>query len=267
MAELNDLIRRYWLWGAVAVVAIVAFLSAPGDYGATATAILHGLCAQTPSHTLHFGDRPLPFDARMTGIYGGLFVTIATLAGRGTLLRHGDPPPNIIAFLGVLVGAMAIDGTNSLMTDLGVWHPYMPTNAMRIATGYGAGVALGVALGWLLASSLWRMSSPDVAVGKLVDLRIPAVGLGVYGALLILRPEWLHLPVSLLLVASAWLTVSLLMLVIVLLVSRLDAGVRRFEQLHVPVAVAALLAISVMLALAGARFWVERTLGITNAMF
>jgi hypothetical protein len=138
---------------------------------------------------------------------------------------------------------------------------------MRIATGYGAGVALGVALGWLLASSLWRMSSPDVAVGKLVDLRIPAVCLGVYGALLILRPEWLHLPVSLLLVASAWLTVSLLMLVIVLLVSRLDAGVRRFEQLHVPVAVAALLAISVMLALAGARFWVERTLGITNAMF
>lgn len=266
MYRIIDISTRFWLWGIVVAIAGVAFWASPGGYGGTSRTLLHGLCAQTPSHTLRFGDRMLPFDSRMTGIYGGFMVTFLVIIARRRLLHYGNPPRRVVAVLVALVAAMAIDGTNSLLTDLGLWHPYEPTNALRVVTGYGTGVALAVVLGWLLASSVWNLASPAAAVETVHDLATPVLGFCGYAVMLGWRPEWLHLPVSLLLVTSAWVAVSLLMLVIVLLTLRLDAGVRRVEQLHLPVAIAALLAVSVMLGLAGARFWLERTLGITNAM-
>lgn len=260
------LAKAYWLWAGVALVASVAFFASPGSYEGTSYAILHGLCAQTPSHTIKFGDSPLPFDARMTGIYSGFLVTLGSIFVRGALFRYGNPPKWIVATLAALVLAMAVDGFNSLLTDLGVWHPYVSGNAMRVLTGYGAGSALAVALGWLVASSAWNLGSPDVAVGRREDLLIPVGGLLCFGSVLAWSPGWLHFPVSLTLVVSAWLTVTLLMLVIVLLGLRLDARVRSFGELHVPVAISALLALSVMIGLASARFWAERTFGITNSM-
>jgi hypothetical protein len=168
--------------------------------------------------------------------------------------------------MAVLVGAMAVDGFNSLLADVGLWHPYGSSNAMRVVTGYGVGVVLAIALCWLLASSVWNMSSPEPSVRGVGDLLAPAVGLVLYAAVLWASPAILHLPMSILLVISAWLTVSLLMLVIVLLTLRLDATIRNLRNLHVPGAISALLAVSVMIALAAARYWVEHRFGISNAM-
>ncbi len=259
-------IREYWLWTAVLAVIGIAFFGSPGNYGATAHAVLHGLCAQTPSHTFMFGDRMLPFDARMTGIYGGLLVTLGAIVARGRLFHYGNPPVRVIVVLAGLVALMAIDGFNSLLTDLGLWHPYQSRNELRVATGYGTGVTLAVMLSWLLASSAWNLGSPRVAIDRWRDLLVSAVGLVGYVALLLAGPWWLHFPVSMLLVASAWITVTMLLLVIVLLVLKLDSQVRHVSHLHVPVAISALLAVSVMIGLAGARFWAERAFGISNAM-
>lgn len=259
-------IREYWLWSAVLAVAGVVFFGAPGSYTGTSHAILHGLCAQTPSHTISFEGQMLPFDARMTGIYGGFLITLGTIAASGKLFCFGNPPKRVIAVLAVLVGLMAVDGFNSLLTDLMLWHPYESGNGLRVATGYGTGVALAVALGWLLASSAWNLGSSSAAIGRLRDLVAPGVGLVAFGLVLIASPGWLHFSVSMLLVLSAWTTVTMLMLVIVLLSLKLDSQVRQFRHLHVPVAISALLAVSVMIGLAGARFWAERTFGISNAM-
>ncbi len=264
--QIRSMLRRFWLWAAVLCIGVVAFIGAPGDYTGTSHAILHGLCAQTPSHTLTFGGKMLPFDSRMTGIYGGFLVTIAMIVYQGKLFHYGNPPLRIVCTLSALVGAMAIDGFNSLLFDLGLWNPYVPQNALRIVTGYGVGVALAVAMSWLLASSVWNLSRPTAAITGPGDLAVPAIGLIVYGALLLVRPTWLHFPVSILLVISAWITVTMLMLVIVLLSLKLDERVRSVQHLHAPVAISALLAVSVMMVLAGARFWVEQTFGITNAM-
>jgi len=260
------LLRAYWLWTGVALVCAVVFFSSPGGYNGTAHALLHGLCAQTPSHTLMIGGEALPFDARMTGIYGGFLVTVATIAARGRLFWYGNPPIRVSILLGALVGLMAVDGLNSLLTDLGMWHPYRPHNALRVVTGCGAGVALAVVLGWLVASSVWRLSAPRPAMGKIQDLAAPVVGFGGFGVILLARPYWLHFPVSMLLVVSAWIAVTMLVLVIALLAFRLDSKILTLRQLHVPVAISALAAISVMLALAGGRYWLEHTFGLSNAM-
>jgi len=259
-------IREYWLWAAVLAVGSVAFFGSPGDYAETSHAILHGLCAQTPSHTIMFGGEMLPFDARMTGIYGGFLITLGSIAASGKLFRYGNPPIRVTAVLALLVGLMAVDGFNSLLTDLVLWHPYESGSGLRVATGYGTGVALAVALSWLLASSAWNLGSPNVAIGRLRDLLAPGIGLVAYGVLLFASPGALHFPVSMLLVLSAWITVTMLMLVIVLLALKLDSQVRQVRHLHVPVAISALLAVSVMIGLAGVRFWAERTFGISNAM-
>lgn len=265
LAEIVANCKRCPLWGDVVLVAIAAFFSNPGGYADTSYALLHGLCAQTPSHTIHFGSHPLPLDARMTGIYGGFLITFVGLLLSRRVLHYGAIPKSVIALLVVLLLAMAADGTNSLLTDLGLWHPWTSSNSLRLITGYGVGVGLAVVLSWLLASSTWHLSRPTTGVRKVGDLWYAAVGLVLYGGLLLWSPGWLHLPVTTLLVLSAWLTVTLLVLVTVLLVLKLDESVRSVGALHVPGAMAAILAITVMIGLGSFRFWVERTLGVSNA--
>ncbi len=259
-------IREFWLWPVVLVAGAIVFLAAPGPYGHTAHEVLHGLCAQTPSHTISIGGQPLPFDSRMTGIYGGVLITLGVLIAKNAVFRYGALSKGSMAILVMLVAGMAVDGFNSLFHDLMIWHPYAPSNAMRLVTGYGTGCALAIGLSWLLGSSTWKMSTAQPTVGGWRDFVGPMAGLLAFGAALLVRPDWSRLPITVLLVVSAWITIALLMLVIVLLTARLDERVRRVEQLHVPGAIAAVLAIAAMLLLATFRFWVERTFGISNSM-
>ena len=266
MSTLPQTLRHYWLWVAVVLVGLALFVQWPGNYASTSHSLLHGLCAQTPSHTFMLNGEPLPFDARMTGIYGGLLITVVGLAVRGRVFYSGDIPVPVMASLGLLVSVMAVDGFNSLFTDLGIGQVYPPTNVGRLVTGYGAGMALGVALCWLVAASAWRISRPLPGVATLRELAIPIVGLSIYGPLVVLGPDWMLLPVTACLVVSAWLTTTLLMLVIVLLAFRIEERISSIRALHVPVAIAALLGVVAMLVLAGGRFWLERTLGISHAL-
>lgn len=266
MTALWNTIREFWLWILVIAVGAVAFIGVPGGYTSTSHALLHGLCAQTPSHTFSFDGERLPFDARMTGIYGGLLLTTTVLATRRRLFCSGDVPRPVMAALGLLVGAMAIDGFNSLFTDLRIGQLYSPNNMARLITGYGAGMALAVGLCWLVSASAWRMSRPVPGVRTLIELVAPLGSLPVYGVLVAFGPDWLLLPLTVLLVFSAWLTMTMLMLVVVMLVFRIDDQIRSMSALHVPVAIAALLGICAMLALAGGRFCLEGTLGISNAL-
>lgn len=266
MSILPHSLRHYWLWVGIVAVGLVAFVQFPGEYTATSHSLLHGLCAQTPSHTFMLGGEPLPFDARMTGIYGGLLITVIALAVSGRVMCSGDIPRRVIWALGLLVGAMAVDGFNSLFTDLRIGQLYAPTNIGRLVTGYGTGMALGVVLCWLVAAAIWRIGRPVPAVRSIRNLIVPAAGIMIYGPLVVFGPGWMLLPVTALLVLSAWLTMTLLMLVIVLLAFRIEDRIGSVQSLHVPVAIAAMLGISAMLLLAGGRFWLERTLGISNAL-
>ena len=266
MSALPHTLRHYWLWFAVALAGVTVFVQAPGGYASTSHSLLHGLCAQTPSHTFMLGGEPLPFDARMTGIYGGLLTTVLGLALRGRVFRSGDIPGTVRTFLGLLIAVMAVDGFNSLFTDLGIGQLYVPTNVGRLVSGYGAGMALGVGLCWLVAASTWRMSRPLPGVASLREFISPLAGLAIYVPVVILGPDWALLPVTAFLVVSAWLTMSLMMLVIVLLAFRIEDEITSIRALHVPVAISAMLGMCAMLLLAGGRFWLERTLGISNAL-
>lgn len=259
-------LQRYWLWYAIVIGGLAIFLLVPGGFADKSRTLLHGLCAQTPSHSLSFGGVVLPFDARMTGIYSGTMATLIYLMVRGRFLALGVPPWKVMAVLALFVTTMAADGFNSLLTDIGSWHPWRPRNEFRLVSGYLAGVSLGTVLAWLLGSALYRVGKRHAGVAGFRDIVMILVPLAPYGVLLFSGATWLYMPVSMMLIVSAWLTMTVLGLSVIVLAFRLDERVVRIHHLHVPGAVAALLGLGIMLVLAFGRMWLERTMGIPSTL-
>lgn len=253
-----------WPFVAALVLAMATLFVAIGmdSLASSSRAVLHGLCAQRPSHSFSAGGHLLPFDARMTGIYSGSLATWIVLATRGRLLTAGTPPWPVTVLLGAGVLALALDGTNALLVDLALWHPWEPLNETRYFTGFATGVALATLEVWLIGTSLWRMSAPSPVWSGVRELWW-AVPVAVGGFLLIrMDVGWTYPIVVAMLLLSAWLTVTGLALVIVLAAFRLERKVDSLRQLEPPVVVAACAAIGIIIGLAQLRFWLERTLGI-----
>lgn len=259
-------LRAVWLWPALVLAAFALLTFTPGSLAVKAHDVLHGLCAQQPGHSIVIGGQMLPFDARMTGIYGGTLVTYAWLIWARRLYRQRDPARWVFALCIALIGSMGIDGFNSLLTDLGLWHPYETTNTARLITGAGAGVAIALVLGWLFATSVWSRGEMGAVIDAPRDLLPVLIGCAAYIALVETRPGWLLQPLAYALVLSAWLTLSALVLIILILATKRDRTFPRVEELHVPAALALLGGLALMAALAGGRFWLEHRLGIPTSM-
>jgi uncharacterized membrane protein len=241
------------------------FLLAPWPLAHKAHALLHGLCAQRPSHTLSLGGTLLPFDARMTGIYLGFAVSAAWLLWRGRLRAWRLPPRRAAAVLAAFVALLAVDGSNALLLDIGVGPVYPPDNRLRLATGLLTGITLAVALAYVLATTLWRRGDPRLApvaglreVGLLVLLQAPPAAAALSG--------WglLYVPLTLLLVGSATVVVGSLVLASITLVRLRDGSYESVRDLHGVAAVALVVAVVVMGSIAGARFWAEQAFGIVT---
>ena len=250
---------------ALAALVVGVFFLAPWSFEDKARAALHGLCAQTPSHSFALGERRLPFDARMTGIYGGFLVTAAYLLLRGRTRVFGLPPLRVLAALGLFVVAMAVDGLNSFLLDLQVWHAYAPQNDLRLATGLLTGIALATVVWFLVGSTLWRDGHGDPKappVGGLRELALVVVLQAPFALLVRSGASWAWVPLAVALLASAVFAVGAILLVIVVLLRRQDATFTAPSQLRAPAAAALLLAFVAMAAIAGARYWLEATIGL-----
>ncbi len=204
----------------------------------------------------------LPFDARMTGIYIGALAAWFVLAVRGRLLSAATPSRPVLAVLALAVVSLAVDGFNAMFVDLGTWHPYPPMNQVRFITGFGTGVAIVSLEVWLLGGTFWKIGRNRPSWRGLVDLAwcVPTI-LMVLGAIL-LDLSWTYTVFATALLASAWITVTGLVLVIVVSVLRLERRIDSPRALDWPLVGSALLAIGVIIGLAQFRFWLERALGI-----
>jgi uncharacterized membrane protein len=239
----------------VAGLATAGFLLAPGDLAHKAHMALHGLCAQNPARTYALGGAPLPFDARMTGLYLG-----AALAG-GPLLLAGRRGVRIdrrwLALLLAGIVVMGMDGLNSLRVDLGLAAWWTPDNGLRLGTGLLAGAGLGVAIIWLVNLALWPTAAPL--------LRASEAGAAGAAGLVLSGAGWAFWPLTALLIAAAVLTFVGLNLAVLGLVASAEtpAGAGRWRAaLRAPLATVALAAALVEIAaLAGGRYALEAALG------
>jgi uncharacterized membrane protein len=259
-AELDErepFYRRHLL-AIVAFFLAMAFLAAPWPFELKAHAAMHGLCAQTPSHSFYFDGRALPFDGRMTGIYSGLLATVVVLTAFGRHRAAGLPSVGAGVILLLFLGAMAIDGFDSLLTDLGEWHPYGPSNEMRLLTGWMAGVGIGTVMVMLVGMTLWQrprtrdrvMPSwwwPFALLLPLIPVRL-LIGTGA---------DVIFYTFSLLLMASAVIAFTTLVLVTILMLLNRENRFDRFAQLRGTAAISVFIAIAIILGIGGARFWLE----------
>ena len=241
---------------------LLLFLAIPSSFEHKVHLALHGLCAQRPSHSYWFGDGRLPFDARMTGIYLGFGAAAVYLLARRAHRRSGSFTLPVLALLAAMVGIMAADGFNSLLLDLRLPYLYEPRNALRVVTGALAGVVLALALTYLSAVTFWRPSTsrraPVDSARELAPLLLAPV---LAMALLLWRPAFLYMPMSLLLMACAVAVIAWLALICIVLIAQREFTFHRTHELE-PFAVRAIIvAVVVMGALSMGRVVVERLAG------
>ena len=253
------------LFPILALGALAAFLAFPMPLDEKSYAALHGLCAQRPSHSYLFGDRQLPFDARMTGIYGGFLTTSIYLAARGRYRVFGLPRLSGGVALLAGVALMGVDGANSLLVDLGLWHPYEPRNEIRLATGVLTGLALAVAICYLLSTTLWQRGwASRRVVGDLQEILLLLALQAPFAALVVSEIGWLYAPITLLLLLSAVTVVSALALIVATIVRRRDNSYASVGQLDRAATVSFVIGLAVMALIAGGRFWLERATGVQS---
>lgn len=259
-------IRNYWLWPAILLCGLAILALSPGGFAEKSKLLLHGLCAQTPSHTFNIGDQPLPFDARMTGIYTGVFGAMVYLVSRGRAFAQQLTSWPKLIVLAVFMASMALDGLNSLLTDLGLWHPWTTTNSTRLVTGYLAGTSISVALVWLLSGTIFQVADRKPILTSWADFVGMLVFLPAFSLLMWLDISWMYVPIAALLVLSAWCVLGILALTTLLLTTRLDERVVRRAQIHLPGAVGLALGLGAMLLLSYGRQWLESFMGISTTL-
>ncbi|HEX5503810.1 MAG TPA: DUF2085 domain-containing protein [Thermomicrobiales bacterium] len=255
-----------WLFLGLVGASFVALLAAPWPLPMKLHAVLHGLCAQRPSHSYGLGPDRLPFDARMAGIYGGFLLTAVALLARGRWRAARPPAWPLSAALGLGVALMGADGVNSTLQDFGLPYLYSPQNWLRLATGLLCGTALAVGLLYVLNTTLWTSVKDAPALGGWGELGVLLALDGLFA--LVVASGWgvLYAPVGLWLVlGAAGATFALVLAMVVLLRGR-ENRCASLADLAGYACVALVLAYAALAFLGGGRFLLERALGIPLGM-
>lgn len=254
---------RTYLFPLVATLVVLLFVAAPWSLEHKAHVALHGLCAQRPSHSFRLGSNTLPFDARMTGIYGGVLGTSIYLFLRGRHRSAALPSWPTIGILALFVGLMAFDGFNSLFLDMGWNNPYHPDNRLRLVTGLMTGISLSSGIFLIFGMALWKrprlknrvVTSPWEPF-LLLALQIP------FALAVLSDASWLYIPITMALLLTATAVVSAIGLVVAVMVRFADNSFETAGQLQGYAVVGLLIGLAAMAAFGGGRFLLE---SLTNA--
>jgi uncharacterized membrane protein len=239
----------------------LVFIVAPWDVESKLFLLLSGVCAQRPGHSFFVDGAPLPLEARMLGIFGGLAVAVAAawLAGgwRRSGLPHGLGAISVV----VGIGALGLDGVNALFYDSGMPHVYVPTNELRLATGLMCGIALAALIAPVVSWAFWRRRDPSPLFASWGDLGRTTICIAVLAVLIVSgTPGRLALSgVALLTAAGSFWLVNTYLAVILWQ----GAGAAEdWNDLAWSGAVGFLLTAGELAALAAVRGWAESSFGV-----
>ncbi len=242
-------------------LSVAAYFVAPWSIEAKSLAILHGLCAQRPSHSFWFRSDRLPFGSRMTGIYGGFLITQLYLLGRGRFRAGGVPSLSMLTVLSLFIAAMGIDGVNSTLDDVQLLTIYHPNNVLRFVTGALTGTTLAVFLWLLTVNILWHVDKqrPDQVVSGFADMALVAGPIALFG--LIVISGWLpaYALIAIFLVCAAVLVIFELAICLLLLVRHRESSARSLRELSSSAVGAMIAAYLFIFTMAGLRFLMEAT--------
>ncbi len=221
-----------------------------------------GICAQLPTHSFYPGNERLPLCARNTGIYLGFIITLLTLCATGHGRAQRLPQWPIIIFLLAAILAMAIDGFNSFLLDLGLAHLYQPHNLLRLATGLVTGLALAILALPPLNYLFWRGYNEKRSVSSWPALLLLVPGLVLCFFAVASQNAIVLYPIALLSTIGLLVVISTVNLIVILALSKREQLYEYYSQLVPFFGLALLLGIGEMLILAQLKYSLLQALGM-----
>jgi uncharacterized membrane protein len=251
--------QRPWTWASVGLIVLFGVLLAAWPAGTLIERLrwlMQGVCDQV--NTIPSWPVQLPLDARCTGIYATLLATFLMLLLFGRAQAAKLPLRWLMLPLVGAIALMAIDGVNSLLAQYG-YNVYPPQNALRLASGVGAGVALAVLGLPLFNSSLWAAPRRDQPIVRSWGEFVVMIGVAaIIGVLAWSGATWLLYPLAFFSVAGIIGGLFVINLLAIALANGSDRRVLLLAQLACPAAISIILTAGELALLAWLRTALER---------
>jgi predicted membrane protein DUF2085 len=209
------------------------------------------------------GGQPLPLEARMGGVFLGFLCALGLLALLGRLRAHQLPPGWLGLACWALLALTALDGLNAFLFDGGLPHLYPPTTAVRLITGLGAGLGLGLLAVPVVAGVVWHAPADEPSVGDGFELLGALILMGLLAAVLLIAPAPLLWPAALLMLVAVLVAFGLANLYLVVLITGRAGQAVLFGQLSGPLVTALGLALLELAGLSALRSWLATSYGLT----
>jgi len=213
-----------WLWN-----------TPPGLLG-KADAVGFAVCHRIDSRSFHLGERQLPLCVRCSGMYLGAMLALAyqgAYAGR----RGGMPGWKIWIVMGVFTLAFALDGLNSYLHLFpGFRWGYEPQNWLRLLTGSGMGLVMGLAVVPAFNQTVWAAYDPQPVMSRWRELAgLVLLTLALDAVVLTENPLILY-PMALVSAAGVVILLSTIYAMLWLIIMRRENRFHSFSELLIPLA-------------------------------
>jgi len=262
-AEQSPLRRRlFWLAVVGVVLLVMGFYTVTDGAHLEHSHVLRGadwlgyaVCHRITERSFVINGRQFPLCARCTGMYLGAFLVFLIMWLAGRLRWSLLPPFPILLTLVAFVGLMGIDGVNSYLHFFpNAPHVYEPRNWLRLVTGMGTGLAMGLITLPTLSQTLWQTPIWQPQAGNFREL-LGLMAVAGTAVLLLLsnQPDVLYV-LALASTAGLLLIVTALNTVVVLIVLRRDGRAVRWRETAVPLLVGLSLSVLELSAISLVRF-------------
>ncbi len=221
----------------------------------------YALCHRISDRSFTITGRQFPLCARCSGMYLGVALALVIFALSGRMRRANLPPLKIMLLLVALIAIMGIDGLNSYSHFFPqAPHLYEPLNWLRLATGLGTGIAMGVILVPALAQSLWRQPQYKSIISSSRELGALLLLALVSGLLLLSNQPTLLYVMALTSVAGLLFIVTALNTIILLVLFRQDGRATAWPQTLLPLFLGFMIALVELSVISYFRFTLTGTM-------
>ncbi|MBE2223920.1 MAG: DUF2085 domain-containing protein [Anaerolineae bacterium] len=255
----------------LAILLIMAFYTITDSAHLTHSHVLNGadwmgyaVCHRITERSFTIAGRQFPLCARCTGMYLGVFLVFLLLWLGGRLRRGGMPSTPIMLILMAFVVIMGIDGINSYLHFFpNAPHLYEPRNWLRLLTGMGTGLMMGIIIVPALMQILWR----DISYKPVLATFREFAGIIVVALLLVLlllsNQATINYVLALASTAGLLLIVMSLNVVFLLIVLRREGRAEKWQQIILPLTIGFILAILELSIISTLRFnWTGTMTGL-----